>query len=139
MPYLRFGVTVISLFLVARLLKGVTLPGADTKAVPVTMPYQRGQFWVRRFQRQAAALCTALAPLCAPAAAANFVCRALHMLESIGWIAAHGSCSPICDSICWAGRRFWLRTAVLPRSGRLRHPPEGGTHNFAWSLRRGRV
>jgi hypothetical protein len=53
------------------------------------MPYQRGQFWVRRFQRQAAALCAALAALSSPALAPNFVCRALTMLESIGWIAAH--------------------------------------------------
>jgi len=53
------------------------------------MPYQRGQFWVRRFGKEAERLCAALAGLCAPAPAANFVCRALHMLESIGWIAAH--------------------------------------------------
>ena len=89
LPYLRFGITVISLFLVARLLEGVTLAEAAAKAVSVTMPYQRGQFWVRRFQRQATALCAALATLCAPVPAANFVCRALRMLESIGWIAAH--------------------------------------------------
>ena len=30
-----------------------------------------------------------LAPLAAPAAAADFVSRALAMLESIGWVAAH--------------------------------------------------
>ena len=89
LPYLRLGITVISLFLAGRLLEGATLAAAAGKALPVTMPYQRGQFWVRRFQRQAAALCAALATLCAPAPAANFVRRALHMLESIGWIAAH--------------------------------------------------
>jgi hypothetical protein len=53
------------------------------------MPYQRGQFWIRRFQRQAVALCAALAALTAPPAAANFVQRALDMLQSIGWTAAH--------------------------------------------------
>jgi hypothetical protein len=53
------------------------------------MPYQRGQFWVRRFSRQAAALCAALAALCAPAPASNFLANVLTMLESIGWIAAH--------------------------------------------------
>jgi transposase-like protein len=89
LPYLRFGITVISLFLVARLLYGSTFAVAAAKAVPAAMPYQRGQFWVRRFQRQAAALCAALAALCAPAPAPNFVCRAFTMLESIGWIAAH--------------------------------------------------
>jgi hypothetical protein len=53
------------------------------------MPYQRGQFWVRRFQKQAVALCAALAALTAPVAASSFVARALHMLQSIGWMAAH--------------------------------------------------
>jgi hypothetical protein len=89
LPWLRFSITVISVFLVARLLEGATLAAAAAKAVPATMPYQRGQFWVRRFQRQAAALCAALAALCAPAPAPNFVSRALAMLQSIGWIAAH--------------------------------------------------
>jgi hypothetical protein len=53
------------------------------------MPYQRGQFWIRRFQKQAPTLSLALASLTAPPAASDFVSRALRMLESIGWIAAH--------------------------------------------------
>ena len=53
------------------------------------MPYQRGQFWVRRFRLQAERLCGALAALIAPPAAPDFASRALQMLESIGWIAAH--------------------------------------------------
>jgi hypothetical protein len=53
------------------------------------MSYQRGQFWIRRFRRQAPALSLALAPLTAPAAAPDLVTRALQMLESIGWIVAH--------------------------------------------------
>jgi hypothetical protein len=53
------------------------------------MPYQRGQFWVRRFRHQAECLCAALAALATPPAAPQFVSRALHMLQSIGWIAAH--------------------------------------------------
>jgi hypothetical protein len=32
------------------------------------MPYQRGQFWIRRFQKQAPALSLALAALAAPPA-----------------------------------------------------------------------
>ena len=52
LPYLRFGITVISLFLVARLLQGATLSAAAMAAAQVAMPYQRGQFWVRRFHRQ---------------------------------------------------------------------------------------
>ncbi len=89
LPYLRFSIFVISLFLVARLLNGCTLEAAAQAAAQAGMPYQRGQFWVRRFQRQAAALCAALAALTAPMVAVNFVTRALHMLQSIGWIAAH--------------------------------------------------
>lgn len=89
MPYLRFSISFISLFLAARLLQGVTLATAAVAAAQAAMPYQRGQFWIRRFQRQAAALCAALAALAAPPAAPSFVRRALIMLQSIGWIAAH--------------------------------------------------
>ena len=61
LPYLRFSVAVIALFLVARLLEGRTLIAAAVAASPSPMPYQRGQFWVRRFRRQAEALGAALA------------------------------------------------------------------------------
>lgn len=89
LPYLRFSIPVLSLFLIARLLQGATLAAAATAAAQVAMPYQRGQFWIRRFQRQAAAVCPALAALTAPPAAPNFIHRALDMLQSIGWIRAH--------------------------------------------------
>jgi hypothetical protein len=89
LPYLRFGILVISLFLIARLLDGCTLQAAAQAAGQTGMPYQRGQFWLRRFQRQAAGLCAALVALTAPMAAPSFVTRALHMLQSIGWIPAH--------------------------------------------------
>ena len=84
LPYLRSSVTVIALFLIARLLHGQTL-----RAAQLSMPYQGGQFWVRRFRRQAEVLCAALATLTKPARAPDFVSRALRMLESTGWIAAH--------------------------------------------------
>ena len=89
LPYLRFSILVISLFLVARLLNGCTLQAAAQAAAQSGMPYQRGQFWARRFQGQAASLCAALAALTAPVAAASFVTRALHMCQAVGWIAAH--------------------------------------------------
>ena len=89
LPWLRFSVSVIALFLVARLLSGLTLMAAARAAAPTGMPYQRGQFWVRRFRQQAPTLGLALAPLAATIAAADFVSRALRMLESIGWMAAH--------------------------------------------------
>jgi len=88
LPYLRFSIPVIALFLVARLLEGRTLVAAAA-AVQSHMPYQRGQFWVRRFQQQVPALCAALAAKITPAHAANYWTRALLMLQSLGWIAAH--------------------------------------------------
>ena len=49
----------------------------------------RPQNWVRRFRAQAEALCATLAALTQPAPAPDFLHRALAMLESTGWIAAH--------------------------------------------------
>jgi hypothetical protein len=89
LPYLRSSLAVISLFLIARLLKGQSLRAAAGAAGQPHMPYQRGQFWIRRFQKQAVALCTALASLTTVRAAADFLNRALHMLEAIGWSVAH--------------------------------------------------
>jgi hypothetical protein len=89
LPWLRFSISVIALFLIARLLTGLTLLAAARVAGQESMPYQRGQFWIRRFQKQAAGLSLALAALMAPPAAADFVSRALRMLESIAWITAH--------------------------------------------------
>lgn len=89
LPWLRFSITVISLFLVARLLQGFTLTAAALAAGQRAMPYERGQFWIRRFRKQASTLGLALTPLAAPVAAPDRVTRALEMLQSIGWIAAH--------------------------------------------------
>jgi hypothetical protein len=85
LPYLRSSVTVIALFLVARLLHGKTL----NQALPLASPYQRGQSWVRRFRAQAESLSAALSALTDPAPALNFVARALAMLNTAGWIPAH--------------------------------------------------
>jgi hypothetical protein len=84
LPYLRASIVVIAMFLIARFLQVQTLRMAAAQSA-----YQRGQFWVRRFRRQAEALCGALAGLTRPAAAADFVDRALRMLENCGWIKAH--------------------------------------------------
>jgi hypothetical protein len=89
LPYLRFSLSVISLFLVARLLESCTLKAAAQVARPLGMPYQRGQFWIRRFKKQATGLCSALVNLTRLLPAEDFVSRALHMLQSIGWIRAH--------------------------------------------------
>jgi hypothetical protein len=107
LPYLRSSLAVIAIFLITRLLRAQTLHGAN-QAAPPPISYQRGQFWIRRFRAQAETLCAALAALTKPAAAPSFVQRALAMLESTGWIAAH---------------RFPLSPAGLaPRSGSRRPP-----------------
>ena len=85
LPYLRSSVAVIGLFLVARLLHAKTLAAA----LPPGTPYQRGQFWLRRFRAQAEPLCAALAAMTKPTPAPSFIQRALAMLESAGWIPAH--------------------------------------------------
>ena len=85
LPYLRSSVTVIALFLIARLLLAKTLAAS----LPPASPYQRGQFWLRRFRSQAEALCATLAALTQPTTAPSFIHRALSMLEEAGWIPAH--------------------------------------------------
>lgn len=89
LPYLRFSIQVIGLFLAARLLYRHTLAKAAGAASPPNMPYQRGQFWVRRFQQQAETLCAALTSLTPVIPASDFLTRALQMLEVVGWIPAH--------------------------------------------------
>ena len=85
LPYLRFSVTVIAAFLMARLVRGKTL----REALPPAAPYQRGQSWIRRFCTQAEALSAALSAIADPPPARNFVARALAMLHAAGWIPAH--------------------------------------------------
>ena len=113
LPWLRFSLPVISLFLVARLLQNLTLAAAAVAASQKAMPYQRGQFWIRRFGQQAERLCAALAELTTPPPAADFVMRALRMLQSAGWIAAH--------RFLFADLRFHLLgwPAFLAPDGRL--------------------
>lgn len=89
LPYLRFSISVISAFLMARLLDSRTLKASAEAARQQAMPYQRGQFWIRRFHQQAAALCAALAALTASIPAADFAHKALRMLNTVGWIRAH--------------------------------------------------
>ena len=89
LPYLRFTIMVIGAFLKARLLLGQTLKAAAETAHQAGMPYQRGQQWVRRFQRQAESVSAALAALVRPIVASDFVSKAIVMLEETGWVEAH--------------------------------------------------
>ena len=114
LPYLRFSITVIAAFLVARLVHGKTL----RQALPPTAPYQRGQSWVRRFRAHAEPLSPALSALTDPPPALNFVARALAMLNAAGWIPAH--------RFLFAGLRQhllgWSRS-LIPDGRRVRIPP----------------
>ena len=121
LPYLRSSLMVIAMFLIARLLRGQTIDGA-AGAAPQSMPYQRGQFWIRRFRTQAAALCAALAALTQPSPAPDFVHRARTLLEASGWIAAHRLlfAGVRCHLLGWPrglapdGRRAAFPTAAAP-------------------------
>jgi hypothetical protein len=95
LPYLRCSIQVIGLFLVSRLLCGRTLREAAGAAFQPNMPYQRGQFWVRRFQRQATK-------------------RRVGSRRIV-------SCWPNCACTCWAGRVSCCRTATVSSCRRL--PP----------------
>ena len=53
------------------------------------MPYQRGQFWARRFGQRAAALSAELTAITPPVSAPTFVERALAMLNAASWTGAH--------------------------------------------------
>lgn len=85
LPYLRSSLAVIAWWLMIHWLPATPPPAP----APPSMPYQRGQFWRRRFRRQAESLCVALATLTAPVPAPNFLERALGMLAATGWTAAH--------------------------------------------------
>jgi transposase-like protein len=121
LPYLRSSLTMIALFLISRLLLAQTLNTAARTASP-PMPYQRGQFWIRRFHAQAETLCVALAALTKPTSASDFVHRALGMLGSTGWIAAHRFlfAGVRCHLLGWPrglapdGRRAAVSSAAAP-------------------------
>jgi hypothetical protein len=80
LPYLRFAIVVIATFLRARLWRGETLKAAAETARQVSMPYQRGQQWVRRFRAQAESISAALSALARPVVAVDFVEKAIRML-----------------------------------------------------------
>lgn len=89
LPYLRFTIRMMGMFLRARLVEGQTLRAAAEATKQKEGPYQRGQDWVRRFRRQAESVSAALAGLVQPVTGSDFVSKALGMLEQTGWIRAH--------------------------------------------------
>lgn len=90
LPFLRSSLLVIAAWLCARFSADMPPAVATPPAPPPPpMPYQRGQFWARRFRQRAAALSTELTAITPPVSAPTFVERALAMLNAAGWIAAH--------------------------------------------------
>ena len=89
LPYLRVSIPIVACFLKARLLNGQSLKASAEAAGQPTMPYQRGQHWIRRFKKQAVALSVMLVALTAAITASSFISKALSMLETVGWISAH--------------------------------------------------
>jgi hypothetical protein len=89
LPYLRFTILTMGLFLKARLLWRLTLKAAAETARQAGMPYQRGQQWVDRFRRQAEGLSASLTALVRPIEGPDFIARAIGMLDKAGWIEAH--------------------------------------------------
>lgn len=84
LPFMRFSLRVI-----ARTVKARLMENRAWKAVAPEAPYQRGQHWVRRFNKQAEPVSAAMAALTAAETACSFVERALRMIEKTGWTAAH--------------------------------------------------
>ena len=89
LPYLRFTLQMIGMFLNARLAEGQTLRAAAEAVKQKDAPYQRGQGWVRRFIGQAENVSAALAGLVQPVAAPDFVSKAMCMLKQTGWVEGH--------------------------------------------------
>ena len=135
LPYLRFSIPVIALFLVARLLEGRTLVAAALAASQPHMPYQRGQFWVRRFHRQAEALGAALAARITPLPTANFVTRALLMLQSLGWITAHRLLFSELRLHLLGWPRFLVPRGLRTKLGSTGPLPKFQTHNTCLASR----
>ena len=98
------------------------------------MPYQRGQFWIRRFRAQAEALCAALAALTQPAPAPDFVHRALTML-AIHRLDRRSPLPVRRRALPPAGlaAAVWLPTAAAPHSPPPPRPPELPHTPFAWN------
>ena len=81
LPYMRFSIAVIGRTLKARLMENRVWKAGES--------YQRGQQWVRRFEKQAEPLSAALTALTPVQNASSFVLRAMGMMEKTGWMAAH--------------------------------------------------
>ena len=103
---------VIALFLIARLLAGQNIETAAGSTTATYAPTSAASSGYAASAPQAESLCVALAALTQPTPAPDFVNRALTMLESTGWIAAHRFlfAGVRCHLLGWP--RVWLPTAA---------------------------
>ena len=129
LPYLRSSVTVIALFLMARLAPGensrrraatfVALPARPVLAAPLPRAS-------RRFVRRAGRVDPA-------APAPDFTHRALTMLASAGWIPAHRFLfADLRQHLLGLAAVRWLPTAGVPRSPPPPRPLDAPHTPFAW-------
>lgn len=89
LPFLRSSLLVIAAWLLAHFRPDAPAPDPAPPSPPPPMPYQRGQFWARRFRQRAAALSAELTACTPPVSAPTFLERALTMLAAAGWTRAH--------------------------------------------------
>lgn len=119
LPYLRFTIRMMGMFLKARLAEGQTLRAAAEGANQKDAPYQRGQGWVRRFIGQAGNVSAALAGLVQPAAAPDFVTKAMSMLEQTGWVEGHRFLFERLRVHLLGWPRFLAPSGIAVRNGRV--------------------
>ena len=120
LPYLRSSLAVIALFLITRLLLAQTLNNA-TQTAPPPMPYQRGQFWIRRFRAQAESLCAALAALTNPTPAPPGHAR-IHRLDRRSPLPVRRRALPPAGLAARSGSRRPPRRTLHRRRARLSFP-----------------
>jgi len=119
LPYLRFTIRMMGLFLKARLAEGQTLRAAAESAKQKDAPYQRGQGWVRRFIGQAENVSAAMAGLVQPVAASDFVTKAMSMLEQTGWVEGHRFLFERLRVHLLGWPRFLSPSGIAVRNGRV--------------------
>jgi hypothetical protein len=129
LPYMRFATEVIAVFLKARLWSGQRLKTAAELARQTGMPYQRGQQWIHRFRHQAESISAALAALVRPMTAADFVQKAIQMLEETGWIRAHRFLFEELRQHLLGWPEFLAPAGIAVRIGRATSPTEESPQN----------
>ena len=129
LPHLRFSVTVIAAFLVARLVHGKTLRGALRRQRPISAG-SRGSAAFAPTPNLLRSRCprSPIRRLRRTSLLVHWPCS----MRQIGFPRI-GSCSPAFGNICWAGRVRSFPTAAASRSRTPRRPPERLHTSFVWN------